>query len=56
VAGELAPGFEPLGALFGVVGVVALACSYWGSSTKAARERLSRVMDGVSRFLAQEAT
>ena len=54
VADELSPGFGAVGALFGVVGVLALARSYWGSTTRTARERLSRVMDCVSDFLIQE--
>jgi hypothetical protein len=53
VAGELLPGFEPAGALLGLVGVLGVVRSYWKSSTRAARDRLSRVMDSVSRFLAQ---
>jgi hypothetical protein len=53
VVGELAPGFEPVGALLGLAGVLAVARSSWKSSTRAARDRLSRVMDSVSRFLTQ---
>jgi hypothetical protein len=51
VAGELFPGFEPAGALLGLAGVLAVARRYWGSSTRAARDRLSRVMDSVGRYL-----
>jgi len=51
LANEFAPGFEPAGALLGLVGVLAVARSYWGSSTRTARDRLSHVMDSVSRFL-----
>jgi hypothetical protein len=48
---ELIPGFEVAGALLGVGGVLALARSQWRASTRSARDRLSRVMDSVSRFL-----
>jgi hypothetical protein len=47
----LAPGFEPAGALLGLVGVLAVARSYWASSTRKARDRLSNVMESVSRLL-----
>jgi hypothetical protein len=51
VAGEIVPGLEAVGGLFGGGAVLAVARSYWASSTKAASERLSRVMDSVNRFL-----
>jgi hypothetical protein len=51
VAHELVPGFGLAGALLGAGGVLAVARSYWKSSTRAARDRLSRVMDSVNRFL-----
>lgn len=51
VAGEIVPGFEAAGGLAAAGVVLALARSYWASSTRGARERLSRVMDSVSRFL-----
>jgi hypothetical protein len=51
VAGGLFPGFELVGGLLGAGGVLALARGYWVSSTRSARDRLSRVMDSVSRFL-----
>ena len=54
LAHELVPGFEPAGALVGLVGVLAVARSYWRASTRTARDRLSRVMDSVSRFLTQQ--
>jgi hypothetical protein len=53
IAGEIISGFEPAGALLGLVSVLAVARSYWGASTRTARDRLSRVMDSVSRFLTQ---
>jgi hypothetical protein len=53
LASEIAPGFEPAGALLGLVSVLAIARSYWASSTRTARDRLSRVMDTVGRFLTQ---
>jgi hypothetical protein len=53
LASELAPGFEPAGALLGLVGVLAVARRYWGASTRTARDRLSHVMDSVSRFFAR---
>jgi hypothetical protein len=51
VAGEIAPGLETVGGLSGAGGVLALARSYWASSTRTARERLGGVMDSVNRFL-----
>ena len=51
MAHELVPGFELAGALLGVGGVLAVARSYWGASTRAAGDRLSRVMDSVGRYL-----
>lgn len=51
--GEVAPGYELVGAGVGIAGVLAIARSYWTSSTRTARDRLSHVMDTVSRFLAQ---
>jgi len=51
LANNLVPGFEPAGALLGVAGVLAVARSYWRSSTRTARDRLSRVTESVSRFL-----
>ena len=53
LARDLVPGFEPVGALLGLAGVLAVARSYWKSSTRTVRDRLSRVMDSVSRFLTQ---
>jgi hypothetical protein len=53
VVGDLFPGFEPAGALLGLVAVLAAARGYWRSSTRTARDRLSRVMDSVNRFLTQ---
>ena len=54
VAQEIVPGFEPAAALLAFGGVLAIARNYWRSSTIAARDRLSRVMDSVSRFLTQQ--
>jgi hypothetical protein len=51
VAGEIVPGLEAVGGLSGVGAVLAIARSYWASSTRTARERLSRVMDSVNGFL-----
>jgi hypothetical protein len=51
VVGEVWPGFEPAGALLGLAGVLAVARAYWRSSSRTARDRLSRVIDSVSRFL-----
>ena len=51
VVSGVAPGFELAGALLGVVGVVAVARSFWRSSTRTAHDRLSAAMDSVSRFL-----
>lgn len=51
LASELASGFEFAGALLGVAGVLAVARRNWRSSTRRARDRLSRVMDSVGRFL-----
>ena len=53
LAGELVPGFEAAGSLVGLGGVLAVARSYWEASTQTARDRLSHVMDSVSRFLTQ---
>jgi hypothetical protein len=53
LAHELFPGFGLAGALLGVGGVLTVARSQWRASTGAARDRLSRVMDSVSRFLTQ---
>ena len=51
LAGEIAPGLEAVGALSGAGAALALARSYWALSTRTARERLSRVLDSVNRFL-----
>jgi hypothetical protein len=51
VAGELFPGLEPAGALFGLAAVLAVGRAYWRSSSRRARDRLSRVIDAVSQFL-----
>ena len=51
VAGEIVPGLEAVGGLSGVGAVLAIARTYWASSTRTARERLSHVMDSVNRFL-----
>ncbi len=51
VAGEIVPGLEAVGGLFGGSAVLALARSYWASSTRAANDRLSRVMESLNRFL-----
>jgi hypothetical protein len=53
VANELLPGFEPVVALAGVAAVIAVARSYWKSSSRAAKDRLTHVMESLSRFLAQ---
>jgi hypothetical protein len=53
VAGEIMPGLEPVGAAAGASIALAVARSYWASSTRRARERVGRVMDSISRFLAQ---
>jgi hypothetical protein len=53
VADELFPGYGLGGAVLGFGSVLALARSYWASSTRTARDRLGRVMDTVGRFLAQ---
>jgi hypothetical protein len=53
VADGLFPGYGLAGALLGAGGVLAVGRSYWGSSTRAARDRLSRVMDSVSKFLSK---
>jgi len=53
LAREVVPGFELAVALLGVSGVLTLARSYWGTSTRAARDRLGNVADSVSRFLTQ---
>jgi hypothetical protein len=53
VADEIFPGYGSAGALLGLGSVLAVARSYWRSSTRTARDRLSRVMDSVSRFLTQ---
>lgn len=50
VAGEMLPGLEVVGGLTGAGAVLALARSFWSSSTKTARERLDSVMDCVNRF------
>lgn len=55
VAGEIVPGFEAVGGLGGASAVLVLARSYWASSTRTARERVSRLMDSASRFLTQSA-
>lgn len=50
-------GYDPaLGAAAGVSGasgILALARSYWSSSTKRARERISGVMDAIGQVIAQ---
>jgi hypothetical protein len=51
VAGEILPGFEAVGGLTGAGAVLALARSYWASSTQTARERLDRAMDIFNRSL-----
>lgn len=51
VAGEVVPGFEAVGGLSGAGAVLALARGYWASSTRTARERLSRAMDIFNRSL-----
>jgi hypothetical protein len=51
LASELAPGLGPAGALLGLGTTLAVARSYWASSSRAAQERLGRVMDSVSQFL-----
>lgn len=53
VADEIFPGYGIVGALLGVSTVLGLARSYWTASTKTARDRVSRVMDSISRFLGQ---
>jgi hypothetical protein len=53
VVGEIVPGLEAVGGLSAAGAVLALARSYWTSSSSRARERLSRVMDSVSGFLTQ---
>lgn len=50
VVGDVFPGFEPAGAVLGLAGVLAVARRYWASSTRNARDRLTRVMDSVGRF------
>ena len=51
VAEEIVPGLGAVGGLSAASAVVALARHYWASSTRAARERLDRVMDSVGRYL-----
>ena len=41
------------GAIVGVGGVLAIARGYWASTTRAARERISAIMDAVGRTLAE---
>lgn len=53
VMGEIAPGLELLGGLAGAGVVLAVARSYWASSSRTAHARLNRILDSLSQFLTQ---